>query len=79
MKLTINNYEIEIKAKSSYSNRFNKNDTLNLLNILAIAFFNSHQRNELEGYTASANRDYENSNNIHDFLDSNGFYDDLRN
>lgn len=79
MKLTIDNYEIEIKAKSSYSNRFNKNDTLDLLNILAIAFSNSRQRNEIKGYTALANRDDENYNNIHDFLDSNGFFDDLRN
>lgn len=79
MKLTIDNYEIEIKAKSRYSNRFNKNDTLDLLNILAIAFSNSRQRNELEGYEALAKRDNKNFYNINDFLDSNGFFDDLRN
>ena len=79
MKLKIENFEIEIKAKSKNSNRFNKEDTLKVLNMLAIAFYNSRQRNEFEGYEALAKRDYENSIIINDFLDSNGFFDDIRN
>lgn len=36
MKLTINGYEVEIKAKANYNSRANKLDTMHFLNTLSI-------------------------------------------
>ena len=38
MKLTIENYEVEIKAKAKHHERANKEDVMCLLNLIDIAF-----------------------------------------
>lgn len=79
MTIKIDSYEVEIKAKGRYSNRFNKNDTMDFLNFLSMAFSNARNYHESQGYESLAELDNECSDNIYNFLDSLGFYDELRN
>lgn len=78
MKLTIGEYEVEIKAKIKGQKRYSLKETLNYLC-------------DLEGmYYSEANRtlnDYPNFSrwletigyNIHDELDKHGYYDEYKN
>ena len=77
MKLTINGYEVEIKVKSKWNKRTNKADTMAFLNMVSIwageaAMYNVHKFGT--GYGNTENRA---SDDIYNFLDANGCYDNL--
>ena len=74
MKLTIGDYEVEIKAKSAYATKANKNDTMNLLNELAIALSEAYLRDKELGLFGMANANKELHDDIYNFLDKNGAY-----
>ena len=64
MKLTMGIYEVEIKAKSVFNSKFNKEDTESLLTSLMIALSNSAVYNQSQGLSVSAQRNREMMENI---------------
>ncbi len=64
MKLTIGIYEVEIKAKSVFSDRFNKEDTESLLTSMMVAFGDSATFNKMEGFPLTSERHKEMMQNI---------------
>ena len=86
MLVVIDGYEVEIKAKSEFSKRFNKEDTLNLLNTINVwqgaeADRAQARYNETgeECYKNYSKRVYEKCSKLHKFLDSFGIYDKFKN
>ena len=88
MKFTVENYEIEIKAKKKGNSRYNAKDTMHFMNEIAILFSRYSDycklKNEIEPkefYTGKYGviRQYQDfSSEIHNQLENLGFYDDLR-
>lgn len=86
MLVMIDGYEVEIKAKSEFAKRFNKEDTLNLLNTINVwqgaEAERAQSRYEATGaecYTRYSKRVYEKCSQLHQFLDSFGIYDKFKN
>lgn len=74
MKLTIAGYEVEIKAKKDYNDRFNKADTEDFLNHLSLLLRHSET---LDTYMEREANEV--SYKIYDVLDELGAYDKFRN
>ena len=74
MKLTIAGYEVEIKAKKDYKDRFNKADTEAFLNHLSLLLAHSETHDTYMEREAK-----EVSYKIYDTLDNIGVYDKIRN
>ena len=64
MKLTMGIYEVEIKAKSVFSDRFNKQDTESLLTTLMVALGNSAVFNQNQGFPFTSKQHKEMMQNI---------------
>ena len=64
MKLTMGIYEVEIKAKSVFSNRFNKEDTESLLTTLMVALGDSATFNQNQGFPLTSKQHKEMMRNI---------------
>lgn len=64
MKLTMGIYEVEIKAKSVFSNRFNKEDTESLLTTLMVALCDSSVFNQNQGFPFTSKQHEEMMQNI---------------
>ena len=77
MKFVIDGYEVEIKAKSEYKERFNKDDAKAILNTMAIAFSEASKRYESIGCYALAKSARTNYWNIHNELEKVGYFDDI--
>ena len=82
MKVILGGYEVEIKAKTTYNKRYNKDDTLSVLNLLNIwqiseAAMLAHRYEETgkECYKACSDLTYERVSDLHNFLSSFGIYD----
>ena len=82
MRVIIDGYEVEIKAKTSYNKRFNQEDTLNLLNELNLWQYSEaelserkYQETNTECYNDYAKSVYKRVNELHKFLASYGIYD----
>ena len=73
MKLRIAGYDVEIKAKADFENRFNKGDTEAFLNHLSLLLGNHEDDSYLGSEAKKA------SNEIYDTLDELGVYDKFRN
>lgn len=74
MKITMNGYEVEIKARASYNSKANKQDTMDLLNSISIWVMeaandptNKSIKNYLEGV----------SNEIYEQLKAAGAYKNI--
>ncbi len=78
MKLTIGNYEVEVKAKWHGAERMSKEDTMYFLNMMASEMYTSSRQREAEGYMALSKESADMANEIHNLLDSKGFYNDIR-
>lgn len=50
MKLTIGDYEVNVKAKCSRRNRASATDTMYFLNLLSAELFKAYERYEEQGY-----------------------------
>lgn len=73
MKLTIAGFEVDIKAKAKYNDRFNKTDTEDFLNRLSL----------LLGHSETGDKFFESEANkasfaIYDALDNLGVYNKYR-
>lgn len=64
MKLTMGIYEVEIKAKSVFSDRFNKQDTESLLTTLMVALADSSTFNQNQGFPLTSKQHKEMMQNI---------------
>lgn len=74
MKITIGEYEVNISVRYNRNDRANKADTMNLLNEIAIAYFEaSEHNNRLTCYSIA--KEYKSkSDEIHAILEKNGCY-----
>ena len=84
MKVIIDGYEVEIKAKSPFNKRYNKDDTLSILNTLnrwqiAKARYLEQRHNETgkQCYKNCADNTYKRVSELHEFIASFGTYDNL--
>lgn len=75
MTLNIDGYTVEIKAKSQFNKRYNKEDTINLLNYISMMAGNSAELKIRENKPVWANRDEQIANEIYMFLKLSGAYD----
>ena len=77
MRFTFDGYEIEIKAKNEYSQKFNKADTVSILNSLSIYAGEAATRYEQIGMAALGQRAREFADTTYNLLDAAGAYKDL--
>lgn len=74
MKITINDYEIEIKARKPLGGKFNKKDTMDLLNLISLYASEAARQWDAEGADALAEMAQDDSDMIYKALDANGLY-----
>lgn len=74
MKLTIDKFEVEIKAKGLFEDRFNKKDTIALLNKISILASNAADYYGNTKYDALQEEANDISEEIYNFLKSIGAY-----
>ena len=75
MTIQIGYYEVEIKAKQTpYTARFNKDDTMRLLNMLSIYASEAAENMSNHGSIALAEQANEISDQIYNVLKENGAY-----
>lgn len=78
MKITMGEYEIDIKAKQvRYHDRMNKADTLDFLNTVAVILGAAVEHYDKKGLFALKKYYYNMHSELHDQLDAAGLYDDL--
>ena len=68
MKLNMCGYEVEIKAKREWENRFSKEQTLYLLNHISLALQNA-------GELHNCQSDIDEGIEIYEFIKNTGFYE----
>ena len=73
MKVKINTYEVEVKAKDWDSNRFNKQDTLSFLCHLCVELINARDNYEAHGYEGCSGATQQSIDNIRALLDENHY------
>lgn len=73
MKVKIDSYEVEVKAKGWDSNRFNKQDTLSFLCHLCVELINARDNYEEKGLDGCAGATQQSIDNIHVLLDENHY------
>ena len=78
MKITINGYEVEIKAKYKASDKMNQRDTMAVLNQISIWAGESKYRFIQNGCVHLAEIAGEAHNAIYDALDAKGYFDDVK-
>lgn len=74
MKIIIDGCEVEIRAKSAGKNRYNKTDTMYVLNTLSILAHEASINYDNLGYNSLANKARDVADMIYDLLDKNGLY-----
>ena len=74
MKIQINGYEVEIKAKGETAERFNKADTMVVLNLLSIYAAEASVRYETLGLNTLQETARQVNENIYATLEVNGYY-----
>ena len=74
MRLTIDKFEVEIKAKGVYGDRFNKKDTIALLNKISLLAVRAADYYSGTKYEALQDEAESISAEIYNFLDSIGAY-----
>ena len=75
MKLTVANYEIDIKVKKTWENRNNEEALMYFLNQVSIAFKEASEHMTENGYNALAEDYEEKSMDIYNVIKARGFYD----
>ena len=75
MTLTIGNYEIEIKAKDTFADKFNKEDTMGFLLEMSIALNYASELSAMRGTYAISKSQKKFHDDIFNYLDSKGYYD----
>ena len=78
MTLTIGNYEVEIKAKDVFADKYNKEDTMGFLLDMSIALAEASELSALRGTYAISERQNILHDDIFNYLDSKGYYDSAK-
>ena len=78
MKIIIDGCEVEIRAKAQGKPRYNKEDTMYVLNTLSILASEASRNFEKEGCDALAKKSQEVADMIYNLLDSNGLFDSIK-
>ena len=73
MKLKIGVYEVEIKAKSEFNEKFNKEDTYGFILDLAVTFAEASTWYQTQGLPATSARYKEMWDDTHNFLEKEGY------
>lgn len=73
MKVKIDSYEVEVKAKGWNSNRFNKQDTLSFLCHLCVELINARDQYEAKNLDGSRNATQKDISAIRAILDENNY------
>jgi len=73
MKVKIDTYEVEIRAKDYDSSRFNKQDTLSFLCHLCVELINAKDYYKAHGYDGCAGVTQRSIDNIHALLEENNY------
>lgn len=77
MKLTINGFEIDIKARHTEINkRMNAEDTKWILNTIAMIAYDAASDRRHNGYNAIAEEAVEIATDIHDYLESLKYFEE---
>lgn len=74
MKIIIDGCEVEIKAKSVGKKRYNKTDTMYVLNTLSLLAHEASINYDNVGCNSLANKARDVADMIYDVLDKNGLY-----
>lgn len=78
MKLTIGEYEVEIKVKhSKYGQKANKTDTMNFLNTLSIFCKDAARYNRMLGAYSINDEAEQYGKDIYEYLEAKGVYDHI--
>lgn len=75
MKIIIDHCEIEIKAKKIGESKYNKQETMYILNMFSLYAHEAAQRYRKDRLNGIARQAEEVSEMIYDVLDTNRFYD----
>jgi hypothetical protein len=78
MTVKIGDFEVEIKAKQGENQKGNAEDTKSFLNVISSALWESSLKNDKEGFKVIAECHRDMANDIYDYLDEFGFYDDVK-
>lgn len=78
MKITIGNYEIDIKVKRPYSPKANKGDTFALLCLMSSYAYEAAEMREQIGFHLLAKEARQIGEEIYNFLDDKHYFDDVR-
>lgn len=73
MKVKIDSYEVEVKAKGWNSNRFNKQDTLSFLCHLCVELINARDQYEQKNIDGCMNATQKDIDAIRALLDENNY------
>lgn len=78
MKVTIGEYEVEVKAKKTFfRDKFNKADTESFLLDCALAFMEASDFCKMQGRQTMAKDNLDKWRNIHDALEEAGYFKDI--
>lgn len=78
MKVIIDGYEVEIKAKKVGKNKANIKDTMHILSMIEGWAWDSANLSDREGFPILANATRKEASHIHETLDSYGYFDNIR-
>ena len=77
MKIIIDGFEIEVKAKKINSDRYNKGDTMMVLNKVSLLAFEASRTYEEERVYALADDSRTISETLYNMLKDQGMYDNI--
>ena len=78
MKVIIDGYEVEIKAKKVGKNKATIKDTMHIVSEIEGRLWDSARLFDKEGFENLARVTREDASNIHNVLDSYGYFDNIR-
>ena len=78
MKVIIDGYEVEIKAKKIGKNKANIKDTMHIVSEIEGGLWDSARLFDKEGFENLARATREDAVSIHNVLDSYGYFDNIR-
>lgn len=78
MKVVIDGYEVEIKARKVGENKTTTKDTMHILSEIEGWAWESARLREKEGYAILARATRKEASSIHDTLNSCGYFDKIR-
>lgn len=78
MKLTIGDYEVEVKARHMCHDRTNAADAKAFLNHISSSFFQASLKSKELGWEWRAEDETKMAADIYDALDAKGYYDNVK-